>query len=130
MAAAAEEGLVTSAHDLSDGGLLVALAEGVLRFGVGARVWLTELMERDGIDVDRRSLRRIRRADARLRRARRRREIPRPVRGAARARHRIGVTDAEVDGLELQNRFTLSHAELHHAHRDTLPARFGAVVGG
>ena len=43
---------------------------------------------------------------------------------------RIGVTDAEVDGLEVQDRFTLSLAELRHAHRDTLPARFGPVVGG
>jgi len=40
------------------------------------------------------------------------------------------VTDAEVDGLEVQDRFTLSLAELGHAHRDTLPARFGPLVGG
>jgi len=43
---------------------------------------------------------------------------------------RIGVTDAEVDGLEIQDRFTLTHAELRHAHRSTLPEQFGAVVGG
>jgi phosphoribosylformylglycinamidine synthase len=130
MAAAAEEGLVTSAHDLSDGGLMVALAEGVLRFGVGARVWLTELMERDGIDVTAalfaesgaRTLVSVARED----------DVK--FRGLCEGRlvtvTRIGVTDAEVDGLELQDRFTLSHAELHHAHRDTLPARFGAAVGG
>ncbi|MCW2756842.1 MAG: purL, partial [Nocardioidaceae bacterium] len=38
MVAAAREGLVTSAHDLSDGGLAQVLAESVIRHGVGARV--------------------------------------------------------------------------------------------
>src|SRR6185437_12086552 len=49
--AGAMESLIASAHDLSDGGLAQALAECVLRFGVGARVWLTEIMERDGVDA-------------------------------------------------------------------------------
>lgn len=38
LAEAAEQGLATSAHDLSDGGLAVALAESALRGGKGARV--------------------------------------------------------------------------------------------
>ena len=42
LAAGAHEGLFNAAHDLSDGGLATALAEGVLRFGVGARAWLDE----------------------------------------------------------------------------------------
>ncbi|MDQ1588245.1 MAG: phosphoribosylformylglycinamidine synthase subunit PurL, partial [Microbacteriaceae bacterium] len=45
------ESLIASAHDLSDGGLAQALAESVMRFGVGARVWITEIMERDGVDA-------------------------------------------------------------------------------
>ena len=45
------DGLVDAAHDLSDGGLAQALVESVLRYGVGARVWLDELLERDGIDA-------------------------------------------------------------------------------
>ena len=49
--AASQQSLVSSAHDLSAGGLAQALAEGVLRFGVGARVWLREIMERDGVDA-------------------------------------------------------------------------------
>ena len=49
--AGAEQSLISSAHDLSAGGLGQALAEGVLRFGVGARVWLREIMERDGVDA-------------------------------------------------------------------------------
>ncbi len=48
---AALEGLLMSAHDLSDGGLAQALAECVTRFGIGARVWLDEIVERDGVDL-------------------------------------------------------------------------------
>jgi phosphoribosylformylglycinamidine synthase subunit PurL len=130
MSAAAEEGLVTSAHDLSEGGLLATLAEGVLRFGVGARVWLTELIERDEVDA----------LAALLSETQARvlvsvaREDDVKFRGLCAGRDvpvlRVGVTDGEVDGLEIQDRFTLTHAELRHAHRATLPAHFGAVVGG
>jgi phosphoribosylformylglycinamidine synthase len=38
LAALAREGLVTSAHDLADGGLAQTLAESALRHGVGARL--------------------------------------------------------------------------------------------
>jgi phosphoribosylformylglycinamidine synthase len=48
---AALEGLLMSGHDLSDGGLAQALAECVTRFGIGARVWLDEIVERDGVDL-------------------------------------------------------------------------------
>lgn len=130
LAAAASDGLVTSAHDLAEGGLLATLAEGVLRFGIGARVWLGELMERDGVDAlaallaesQARALVSVARED----------DVK--FRGLCAGRDvpvlRVGVTDAEVDGLEVQDRFALSLAELRHAHRDTLPARFGPLVGG
>ncbi|MEB0306668.1 phosphoribosylformylglycinamidine synthase subunit PurL, partial [Cryobacterium sp. 10I1] len=49
--AASIEALIDSAHDLSSGGLAQTLAEAVLRFGVGARVWLGDICERDGIDA-------------------------------------------------------------------------------
>jgi len=45
------QGLVASAHDLSEGGLAQAIVESSIRFGVGARIWLGELMERDGVDL-------------------------------------------------------------------------------
>ena len=130
LAAAAEEALVTSAHDLSEGGLLATLAEGVLRFGLGARVWIDELMEQEGVDAlaallsesQARALVSVARED----------DVK--FRGLAEGRGvpvlRVGVTDSEVDGLEVQDRFTLTLAELSRAHRDTLPARFGARVGG
>jgi phosphoribosylformylglycinamidine synthase subunit PurL len=40
VAAAAREGLLVSAHDLSDGGLAIALAESCLRVGQGCRITL------------------------------------------------------------------------------------------
>lgn len=130
MAAAAEEGLVTSAHDLSDGGLIATLAEGVLRFGVGARVWLTELMERDRVDA---TAALFAESGARML-VSVAREDDVKFRGLCEGRlvtvTRIGVTDGEIDGLDVQDRFTLSHAELAAAHRHTLPERFSAVVGG
>jgi phosphoribosylformylglycinamidine synthase subunit PurL len=51
LAAAAHEGLLNGAHDLADGGLAQALVDGCLRFGVGARIWLDELLVRDGVDA-------------------------------------------------------------------------------
>jgi phosphoribosylformylglycinamidine synthase subunit PurL len=50
LVACSRDGLVDAAHDLSDGGLAIAMVESCLRYGVGARIWLDELCERDGID--------------------------------------------------------------------------------
>jgi phosphoribosylformylglycinamidine synthase len=41
--------LFRSAHDLSQGGLAIALAESVIRHGVGAHISLHELCDRDGV---------------------------------------------------------------------------------
>ena len=49
MVSASRDGLVDAAHDLSEGGLVQALVESCLRYGMGARVWLDELCERDAI---------------------------------------------------------------------------------
>ncbi|MGB3828710.1 MAG: phosphoribosylformylglycinamidine synthase subunit PurL [Ornithinimicrobium sp.] len=49
--AATAGGLVHSAHDLSDGGLAVALADAVMRHGIGVEVELETLTLRDDIDV-------------------------------------------------------------------------------
>ncbi|PYF98414.1 phosphoribosylformylglycinamidine synthase subunit II [Georgenia satyanarayanai] len=48
---ASRDRIVESAHDLSAGGLLQALVDSCLRFDVGARVDLTGLCERDGVDL-------------------------------------------------------------------------------
>ena len=49
--AAVRAGVVTSSHDVSDGGLAVALAESVLRKGVGATIDLAPVCDRDGVDA-------------------------------------------------------------------------------
>ena len=47
---ASMQGLIESAHDVSEGGLAVAIVEASLRFNVGCRIWLGDMIERDGID--------------------------------------------------------------------------------
>jgi phosphoribosylformylglycinamidine synthase len=130
LAAGAQESLIASAHDLSDGGLAQALAESVLRFGVGARVWLTEVMLRDGVDA----------ATALFSESTGRvivsvpREDDVKFQGLCSGRDypvlRIGVTDASAGEagtsvLEIQDTFTLSVDELRARHISTLPAHFG-----
>ncbi|SFJ74130.1 phosphoribosylformylglycinamidine synthase subunit PurL [Cellulomonas sp. KH9] len=49
LVAAARDELVDAAHDLSEGGLGLALVESSLRYGVGVQVSLDTLCERDGL---------------------------------------------------------------------------------
>ena len=130
LSAAAHEGIVTSAIDLSTGGLIKAVTDGVLRFGVGARIWVNELMQRDGIDetaalFSESSARVIVSVD---------RTDDVKFRGLCEGRNvpvlRIGVTDNGGGGLEVQDLFTVSVDELSATHRATLPRHFGPVVGG
>lgn len=130
--AASQQSLVSSAHDLSSGGLAQALAEAVMRFGVGARVWLDEIRERDGVDA----------ATALFSESTGRvivsvpREDDVKFRGLCEGRGypvlRIGVTDAAGDGgapaLEVQGLFTVPLAELRDLSTSTLPAAFGPIV--
>ncbi|NQX14139.1 phosphoribosylformylglycinamidine synthase subunit PurL [Microbacteriaceae bacterium VKM Ac-2855] len=126
IAAGSVESLIASAHDLADGGLVVALAEAVMRFGVGARVWLDEIIERDGVDA----------ATALFSESTGRvivsvpREDDVKFRGLCAGRDypvlRIGVTDKADSSLEVQGLFTVPLAELRGIHQATLPAVFGA----
>ncbi|MFT4221002.1 MAG: phosphoribosylformylglycinamidine synthase subunit PurL [Microbacterium sp.] len=129
--AASQQSLLASAHDLSDGGLAQALADCVLRFGVGARVWLNEIMERDGVDA----------ASALFSESTGRvlvsvpREDDVRFRGLCDGRGypvlRIGVTDASPAGeneLEVQGVFRIGLDELRSLSTGTLPAAFGPTV--
>jgi len=128
LAAGADQSLIASAHDLSDGGLAQALAESVLRFGVGARVYLGELLERDGLDL---ATTLFTESTGRVVVS-----VPREddvkFRGLCEGRGypvaRIGVTDASSASLEIQDVFTVSLDELRSTHQGTLPARFGATI--
>ena len=128
--AGAEQGLISAAHDLSEGGLAQALVDTTTRFGVGARVWLTEIMERDGVDA----------ASALFSESTGRvivsvpREEDVKFRGLCDGRGypvlRIGVTDiaSENAALEVQDVFTVTVDELREVSRATLPAAFGPVI--
>ncbi|WP_417563103.1 phosphoribosylformylglycinamidine synthase subunit PurL [Microbacterium sp.] len=128
--AANDQNLVSSAHDLSEGGLAQTLADGVRRFGIGARVWLDEIVDRDGVDAasalfsetTARAIVTVRRED----------DVK--FRGLCEGRGypvlRIGVTDGSGPdaALEVQGLFTVPVAELDDRARATLPAVFGPTV--
>jgi phosphoribosylformylglycinamidine synthase subunit PurL len=117
------DGLVDAAHDLSDGGLAQALVESVLRYGVGARVWLGELCERDGIDAFTALFSES--AGRAIVSVPREEEVRFTDMCTARglAHVRIGVTDG--DALEVQGRFSVPLTELRETHTATLPQHFG-----
>jgi len=116
LAAAAAAGLLAAAHDLSDGGLAVALAESCLRGGTGCRVRLpgdpfTALFSESAA-----------RAVVAVR--------PGAVAGfdALRAAHGVpGQTIGRTGGgdLVVQDWFAIPLAELAAAHTAVLPALFG-----
>ena len=95
---------------------------------VATRVWLTEIIDRDGVDV----------ATALFSESTGRvlvsvpREDDVRFRGLCEGRGypvlRIGVTD-ESGELEIQDQFTVPIDELSSTHRGTLAERFGPVVG-
>jgi len=123
LSAAAYEGLLNAAHDLADGGLAIALAEAVLRFGVGARVFLDELLERDGLDA---ATALFSESAGRVLVAVPREEdvkFTRLCEGRGYPVLRIGVTDSEP-ALEVQGLFTASVEELATTFREPLRARF------
>ena len=124
IAAGAQQSLIASAHDLADGGLAQALAEAVLRFGVGARVWLTEIMVRDGVDA---ATALFSESSARMLVSVPREDDVRFV-GLCEGRGypviRIGVTDSG-GALEVQDQFTIGIDELRGSHRSALAKYFG-----
>jgi len=122
---ASRDGMVDSAHDLSEGGLAAALVESSLRYGVGARIALEELLERDGVDLftalfsesQARAIVSVPRSE----------EVRFKDMCTARgfAHLRIGVVDAASNALEINGVETLSLDALREAHEGTLPKYFG-----
>jgi phosphoribosylformylglycinamidine synthase II len=129
MEVAAKDGLVTSAHDVSTGGLIQTLVEGVLRRGVGARVWLSEVMEDGDLDITEalfsESVARMVVSVAR--------EDDVKFRGLCEGRGvpvaRVGVTDVSLRGLDVADHLSFDLEELDALHRGTLPSVLGPVVG-
>jgi phosphoribosylformylglycinamidine synthase len=122
---ASRDGMIDSAHDLSEGGLAAALVESSLRYGVGARIALQDVMDRDGVDM----------FTALFSESQGRAVVGVPrseevrftdmctARGFAHAR--IGVVDAASGTLEINGVEALSLDALREAHEGTLPKYFG-----
>ncbi|MEH6375922.1 phosphoribosylformylglycinamidine synthase subunit PurL [Streptomyces sp. KLMMK] len=112
---ASRDGMVDAAHDLSDGGLIQALAESCLRGGKGARIVVP-----DGIDpfVFLFSESAGRAVVAVPRSEELRFTDMCGARGLPAAR--IGVVDGEE--IDIQGRFSIPLAELREAHEATIPA--------
>jgi phosphoribosylformylglycinamidine synthase subunit PurL len=121
LADAAAAGVLTAAHDLSDGGLAVALAESCLRGGLGARVTLpgdpfTFLFSESAA----RAVVAVRPgAEAEFARLCAERGVPAETIGT------VGGRD-----LDVADCFTVPLDELAGVHRGTLPAIFGPASAG
>jgi phosphoribosylformylglycinamidine synthase len=123
MVSASRDGLADAAREVSEGGLATAVAMGALRYGVGARIVLDEIVTRDGVSPAQAWLSE---SQGRVLVAIPRTEEPRwtamlEARGMVFAR--IGVTQEEPV-IEVQGQFTLPVAELREAWDAPLPARF------
>jgi phosphoribosylformylglycinamidine synthase len=118
------QGLIASATDLSEAGLAQALTESVLRFNMGARVWISELCERDGVD---RTSALFSESTGRVLVSVGREDDVKFV-GLCDARNipvlRIGVTD-NTGELEIQDLATWKLDELRSSWVATLPELFG-----
>nr|WP_210768458.1 phosphoribosylformylglycinamidine synthase subunit PurL [Arthrobacter sp. E3] len=122
---ASRDGMIDSAHDLSEGGLAAALVESALRFNTGARVALDEVAARDGVDTftllfsetQGRAIVAVPRSEeVRFNDMCTARRFP---------VSRIGVVDAAGGALDLQGLFSAPLEELREAHEGTLPKYFG-----
>ncbi|OAH59910.1 phosphoribosylglycinamide synthetase [Dietzia cinnamea] len=120
MATCSKDGLITGAHDLSEGGLAQALVESALAGECGMRivlpedadpfVWLfSESSGRVIVSVPRGE-------EIRFQQMLTAQNIPHA---------RIGVTDPDPSTFEVQGQFTLTIDELREAHEGTLPTLFG-----
>ncbi|EST37640.1 phosphoribosylglycinamide synthetase [Streptomycetaceae bacterium MP113-05] len=118
LVAASRDGMIDAAHDLSDGGLIQALAESCLRGGHGARIVVPEGMDPFVFlfsESQGRALVAVPRSE----------EVRFNDMCGARGLPvaRVGVVDG--DTIDVQDRFSLPLAELRARHESTIPALFG-----
>jgi phosphoribosylformylglycinamidine synthase II len=117
---ASRDGLIDAAHDLSDGGLFVAVAEGCLRGQVGVRLIVPDGMDPFVFLFSESAGRAIvavpRTEEVRFTDMCTARGLP---------AQRIGVLDVLESAIELQGQFRLPLSELRTAWAATLPALFG-----
>jgi phosphoribosylformylglycinamidine synthase len=124
LSSASRDGLVSAAHDLSEGGLAQAIVEAALAGETGCRIVLPEDSQK-GIDpfvmLFSESAGRVLVAVPRTEESR--------FRSMCEARGlpvvRIGVVDQAADSIEVQGLFTVSLAELRATSEAVLPRFFG-----
>jgi phosphoribosylformylglycinamidine synthase len=122
---AAIQGMIEAAHDISEGGLAIAIVEAALRFNVGARIWLDELLERDNLDLTAalfsESQARVivsvgREDDVKFQALCEARGVP---------VLRIGVTDKASGSIEIKGLASFELNEVRKGWANTLPELFG-----
>jgi phosphoribosylformylglycinamidine synthase II len=118
LVAGSRDGLLSAAHDLSDGGLAQALVESCLRGGRGARIVLPEGQD-PFVALFSESTARAVVAVARSDESR----FTAGCAGRGLSCVPIGVVGG--DALDVQGLFSVGLAELREAHQRTLPALFG-----
>ncbi len=125
LVAGSREGLVTSAHDVSDGGLAITLAEMCLRFGFGARLDVRETGD-PFIALFSESAGRAVVAVPALHEER----FTELCASGELPYRRIGVVAADDDSavLDVAGVLTLPLTQLRNAHEGTLPALLGALA--
>ncbi len=116
---ASRDGLIDAAHDLSEGGLAQAVVESCLRYGVGARLWLPDGLDRFVALFSESAGRAVvavpRSEEVRFTDMCSARGFP---------HLRVGVTDGRGDAalLDVQDQFSVPLGELRAASTATLPA--------
>ncbi|MFT4088370.1 MAG: AIR synthase related protein, partial [Gordonia sp. (in: high G+C Gram-positive bacteria)] len=120
LTAASRDGLVSAAHDLSEGGLLQAVVESALAGETGCRILLPEGSD-PFVQLFSESAGRVLVAVPRTEETR--------FCGMLDARQmpwtRIGVVDQGSDSVEVQDQFSVTLDELREVHEGTLPRLFG-----
>jgi phosphoribosylformylglycinamidine synthase subunit PurL len=124
LAAASRDGLVSAAHDLSEGGLMQAVVEAVLAGETGCRVLVPESFEKGtgpftflfSESTGRALVAVPRTEESRFRAMCEARGLPAT---------RIGVADQGSDAVEVQGFFTVSLEDLRSTSEGVLPGLFG-----
>lgn len=120
LTAASRDGLVSAAHDLSEGGLIQAVIESSLAGETGCRILLAEGAD-PFVALFSESAGRVLVAVPRTEESRfvamcEARQLPAV---------RIGVVDQGSDSVEVQGQFSITLAELREIHEGVLPGLFG-----
>ncbi|MUM34005.1 AIR synthase-related protein, partial [Mycolicibacterium sp. CBMA 361] len=119
LTAGSRDGLISAAHDLSEGGLIQAVVEAALAGETGCRVLLPENSDAF-VELFSESAGRVLVAVPRTEESRfmamcEARELPAV---------RIGVVDAGSDSVEVQGQFSVTLDELRRTSESVLPALF------